>query len=86
MKIKKLLIEWSDLSATGVVFVKTTHEIKQSISDILIITIYSILLHKFPRKSRSPEVRTPTLWKPLPEVEKSNFISAKNEYILVFRF
>jgi hypothetical protein len=41
----------TDLVAARVVFLKAVHEIKLLISDILRITINSILLYNFPRKS-----------------------------------
>jgi hypothetical protein len=48
------LIEWSNLIAARVVFLKAMHEIKYLVSDILRIIINLILLHNFPRKSSAP--------------------------------
>jgi hypothetical protein len=51
---RKLLIEHSARATAMVVFLKTTHEIKRSISDILEILISSVLLRNFPENPTHP--------------------------------
>jgi hypothetical protein len=69
---RKLLIERSDLVASGALFLKAVHEIKQSISDVSTIIFNSILLYNFSRKSRAPKGVCRTLRKPLPKYVVKN--------------
>jgi hypothetical protein len=50
----RLLIERSDLVAKRVVFLKEMHEVTQQTFNIFKIIVSSVLLYKFPRKSRAP--------------------------------
>jgi hypothetical protein len=56
-------VEWSNLTAARIVFVKAMHEIKQSVCDTLRIIMNSVSLYNLPPRGTSHTLETTDLKK-----------------------